>query len=143
MKIDFAQGMVQTLYAGVPEDGTLPEVVECDSVATCAVMIRTEAIRKDHIGIIPEDNFIYWDDTEWGHRMHLAGDRTVTLAAAKALHQMGANNKRPNTFIEYYMWRTRLHFFMKYTPKDQLEQMSVNTLEMIFDAMLNGTNVKA
>jgi len=32
---------------------------------------------------------------------------------------------------------------MKYTPKDQLEQMSVNTLEMIFDAMLNGTNVKA
>lgn len=66
MKIDFAQGMVQTLYADVPEDGTLPEVVECDSVATCAVMIRTEAIRKDHIGIIPEDNFIYWDDTEWG-----------------------------------------------------------------------------
>lgn len=56
---------------------------------------------------------------------------------------MGANNKRPNTFIEYYMWRSRLHFFMKYTPKDQLEQMSVNTLEMIFDAMLNGTNVKA
>lgn len=38
MKIDFAQGMVQTLYADVPEDGTLP--------------------------------------------------------AAKALHQMGANNKR-------------------------------------------------
>ena len=86
MKIDFAQGMVQTLYADVPEDGTLP--------------------------------------------------------AAKALHQMGANNKRPNTFIEYYMWRNRLHFFMKYTPKDQLEQMSVNTLEMIFDAMLNGTNGK-
>ena len=45
MKIDLAQGMVQTLYADVPEDGTLP--------------------------------------------------------AAKALHQMGANNKRPNTFIEY------------------------------------------
>ena len=83
MKIDLAQGMVQTLYADVPEDGTLPEVVECDSVATCAVMIR-----------IPEDNFIYWDDTEWGHRMHLAGYRTVTLAAAKALHQMGANNKK-------------------------------------------------
>ncbi len=135
MKIDFAQGMVQTLYADVPEDGTLPEVVECDSVATCAVMVRTEAIRKDHTGIMPEDNFIYWDDTEWGHRMHLAGYRTVTLAAAKALHQMGANTKRPNTFVEYYMWRNRLHFFMKYTPKDQLEQMSVNTLEMIFDAM--------
>lgn len=75
--------------------------------------------------------------------MELWRQRKPYIRWERITKEMGANNKRPNTFIEYYMWRKRLHFFMKYTPKDQLEQMSVNTLEMIFDAMLNGTNVKA
>lgn len=76
-------------------------------------------------------------------RMELCRQRKPYIRWERITKEMGENNKRPNTFIEYYMWRNRLHFFMKYTPKDQLEQMSVNTLEMIFDAMLNGTNVKA
>ena len=29
---------------------------------------------------MPEDNFIYWDDMEWGYRIELAGYRVVTLA---------------------------------------------------------------
>lgn len=50
-------------------------------------------MKQNGIGIMPEDNFIYWDDMEWGYRIKLAGYRVVTLAEAKALHQMGANDK--------------------------------------------------
>ena len=135
LNIDFAHCNAETLYADVYEDGTLPDVIECDTVATCAVMVRCDAIRRTDVGIMPEDNFIYWDDMEWGHRMHLAGYRVVTLAASAALHQMGANVKKPNTFLNYYMWRNRTHFFMKYTPPKQLESMSVRLLGSVFDAM--------
>lgn len=65
LMIDFEHCQAHTLYADRLEDGSLPEVVECDTVATCAVMIRGDAIRTTDVGIMPEDNFIYWDDMEW------------------------------------------------------------------------------
>lgn len=133
--IDFEHYTAQTIGADQIEDGTLPEVIECDTVATCAVMIRGSVVRETDAGIMPEDNFIYWDDMEWGHRIHLAGYRVVTLAASKALHQMAANTKRPNTFINYYMWRNRTNFFMRYTPEEKLEEMSVQILGSIFDSL--------
>lgn len=133
--IDFDHCGAETLYADCLEDGTLPDVIECDTVATCSVMIRGSVIRQTDAGIMPEDNFIYWDDMEWGHRIHLAGYRIVTLAASKVLHQMGANVKRPDTFLDYYMWRNRTNFFMRYTPEEKLEEMSVQALGAIFDAM--------
>lgn len=72
---------------------------------------------------------------EWGYRIKLAGYRVVTLAEAKALHQMGANTKKENTFINYYMWRNRTNFFMRFTPEAQMEAMSVKVLGAVFDAM--------
>ncbi|MCH5265154.1 MAG: glycosyltransferase family 2 protein [Lachnospiraceae bacterium] len=133
--IDFEHCSAKTLYADQLEDGTLPEVIECDTVATCSVMIRGSVVRETDAGIMPEDNFIYWDDMEWGHRIRMAGYRIVTLAASKVLHQMGANVKKPNTFLDYYMWRNRTNFFMRYTPEEMLEEMSVQALGSIFDAM--------
>ena len=135
LTIDFDHCTAQTLYADTLEDGTLPDVIPCDTVATCAVMVRGDAIRNTDVGIMPEENFIYWDDMEWGHRMHLAGYRTVTLGSAKAVHQMGANVKKPTTFLNYYMWRNRTSFFMRYTPEEKLPQMSIQALGGIFDAM--------
>lgn len=135
LKIDFEHCTAQTLYADRLEDGTLPEVIECDTVATCSVMIRGSLIREKDVGIMPEDNFIYWDDMEWGHRMHLAGYRIVTLAASRVLHQMGANIRRANTFVDYYMWRNRANFFMHYAPEEKMEHMSVLLLSAFFDEM--------
>ncbi len=134
LKIDFDSCTAQTLYADQPEDGTLPEVIACDTVATCSVMIRGSVIRETEVGIMPEDNFIYWDDMEWGYRIHLAGYRVVTLAASQVLHHMGANARHANTFTDYYMWRNRIHFFMRYTPEEKLEHMSVLLLSDFFDA---------
>jgi hypothetical protein len=133
--LDFEHCTAQTIGADQLEDGSLPDVIECDTVATCAVMVRGSVIRNTDVGIMPEDNFIYWDDMEWGHRIHLAGYRVVTLAASAAVHQMGANTKKPTTFLNYYMWRNRTNFFMRYTPEDKLEQMSVQILSSFFDAM--------
>ncbi len=134
LHLDFQKCTAHTIGADMPEDGTLPEVIECDTVATCSVMIRGSVIRKTDVGIMPEDNFIYWDDMEWGHRMHLAGYRIVTLASSKVLHQMGANTKSPTTFLTYYMWRNRTDFFMRYTPKEMVDAMSVQLLSSFFDA---------
>lgn len=135
LRIDFENCTAKTLYADRLEDGTLPEVITCDTVATCSVMIRGSVIRDTNVGIMPEDNFIYWDDMEWGHRIRMAGYRIVTLAASKVVHQMGANVRKPDTFLDYYMWRNRTNFFMRYTPQEKTEEMSTKLLGSVFDAM--------
>ena len=135
LRIDFDHCSAITIGADQPEDGSLPDIIECDTVATCAVMVRGDVARRPEVGIMPASNFIYWDDMEWGHRIHLAGYGVVTLANAKAVHQMGAIVRRPNTFINYYMWRNRTNFFLRFTPEEKLDEMSYQILSAFFDAM--------
>lgn len=135
LDLDFEHYTAITHYADLLDDETIPKVNSCETVATCSVMIRTSCIKNTDIGIMPEDNFIYWDDMEWIYRFTLSGFQVVTVKASAVLHKMGANTKPVNTFTHYYMWRNRLNFFMKYTPEEQLETMSYRMLSAVFDAM--------
>ncbi|MCI8373324.1 MAG: glycosyltransferase family 2 protein [Lachnospiraceae bacterium] len=133
LNIDFENYIVDTLYANVPEDGTIPELVFCDTVATCSVLVRTEAILK--AGIMPEDNFIYWDDMEWGYRIQQAGYRAAVYGRSKILHTKGASNRNNAVFTNYYSIRNQIHFFMKYIKEDQLEDFAAKMLNNVFDTI--------
>ena len=84
---------------------------------------------------MPEDNFIYWDDMEWIYRFTLAGFRVVTIRDSVVLHKMGSNARPANTFINYYMWRNRMNFFMRYTPEEMIDTMSYRILSAVFDSL--------
>lgn len=120
-------------YHGCLEDGSMPEVVYSDAVAACSVLVRASVIRE--IGLLPEENFLYWDDTEWGYRCNLAGYKVASLGSSKILHSMGAKKEDVNTFPLYYAWRNWIRFFMKYTPEEKRENMCVAFLEGIFDVI--------
>lgn len=122
-------------YSGRPEDGSMPEVVYADAVAACSVLVRTCVIRK--IGVLPEENFLYWDDTEWGYRCNLAGYKVASIGSSKVLHSMGAKKESVNTFPLYYAWRNWIRFFMKYTAEEKREDMCSAFLEGIFDVVYN------
>ncbi|MCM1244058.1 MAG: glycosyltransferase family 2 protein [Roseburia sp.] len=135
LDIDFENYTAITHYADFLDDGSIPEVNFCDTVATCSVMIRTDCIKTTDIGIMPENNFIYWDDMEWIYRFTLAGFKVVTIKNSVVLHKMGSNTRPANTFINYYMWRNRINFFMKYTPETKLDTMSYRILSAVFDSL--------
>lgn len=135
LDIDFENYTAITHYADFLDDGSIPEVNFCDTVATCSVMLRTSCIKNTDIGIMPENNFIYWDDMEWIYRFTLAGFKVVTIRDSVVLHKMGSNVKPTNTFINYYMWRNRLNFFMRYTPEEKIETMSYRVLSAVFDSL--------
>ncbi len=135
LNIDFENYTAITHYADVLDDGSIPNVNFCDTVATCSVMIRTSCIKNTDIGIMPEDNFIYWDDMEWIYRFTLAGFRVVTIKDSAVLHKMGSNARPSNTFINYYMWRNRINFFMRYTPEEKIDSMSFRVLGSVFDSL--------
>ena len=117
------------------EDGSMPEVVYSDAVAACSVLVRTSVIRE--IGALPEENFLYWDDTEWGLCCNRAGYKVASVGRSKVLHSMGAKKESENTFPLYYTWRNWIRFFMKYTPEENREGMCQVFLERIFDVVCN------
>ncbi len=93
-------------------------VLECDYVASCTVMARTEAVRK--FGGFPEENFIYWDDVEWCAKCWNAGYKVVVNGFAKAYHDFSDRDFR-NMFFRYYVNRNRYKFYTKYLPEEKLE----------------------
>jgi hypothetical protein len=109
-----------------------------DSVPACSLMVRRTTIEK--IGFLPEENFLYWDDTEWCYLCSRAGMKVASVGASKAYHAMGAKNESVNTFPTYYAWRNWIRFFAKYTPSGQQEKMTRTFLGSIFEEVYAGVH---
>lgn len=130
--IDFEQYDVRIPYKRKSADIELPRLVECDYVPACALLIRVDVIRK--IGLMPEKNFIYWDDMEWGYSCNQAGYKVVALSDAVVYHHSGQRDTGC-TFAKYYLWRNRIRFFSKYLPKEKREDFAIKTLTELFRIM--------
>lgn len=125
-------------YRNCVDSSEIPEVVYGDYVPACSLMARIDATRK--VGIMPEENFIYLDDMEWGYRFNQAGYKVAVYGKSKAWHKGGGRNAG-NTFIHYYMWRNRLRFFLKILPDDKREDFADTILTEMF-RMVYSVNLK-
>ena len=134
--IDFNELCVEAKYLNEFEDGTMPEVVYSDAVAACSVLVRTSLIKE--IGPMPEANFLYWDDTEWGYRCNRAGYNVASYGKSKVLHAMGAKKESVNTFPVYYAWRNWINFFIKYTPEENMERVAETFIQSVFEIVYGG-----
>lgn len=134
--IDFNELCVEAKYLNEFEDGAMPEVVYSDAVAACSVLVRTSLIKE--IGPMPEANFLYWDDTEWGYRCNRAGYKVASYGKSKVLHAMGAKKESVNTFPVYYAWRNWINFFIKYTPEEDMERVAETFIQSVFEIVYGG-----
>lgn len=135
-KIDFEYFCTEVNYYNAYEDGSMPEYLFTDSVAACALMVRRSIV--DRIGIMPEENFLYWDDTEWCYRCNQAGYKVASVGNAVVLHAMGAKKEAVNTFPTYYAWRNWIRFFIKYTPESEWDRMAETFLGSVFQEVYEG-----
>jgi GT2 family glycosyltransferase len=134
--IDFQSFCTEVPYLNRLDDGSLPEYLYVDSAAACSLMVRRTVIEK--IGFLPEENFLYWDDTEWCYLCNQAGMKVASVSTSTALHAMGAKKEDVNTFPTYYAWRNWIRFFSKYTPREQRDKMAETFLGSIFAIAYSG-----
>jgi len=86
------------------------EPVDVEAVTGAAIFARAAVVRD--VGPLPEDYFLFLEETEWCRRARAAGWRVVHLPSAFAIHLSGASSKRRDpalTRIEYH--RSLYHFF--------------------------------
>lgn len=127
--IDFEKYVQKDKYKNWTDSPEIPEISYCEYVAACSLMARTDAIRK--VGIMPEENFIYWDDMEWGYRFNRAGYKVCVYGKSKVWHKGGGSNA-VNTFSNYYMLRNRILFFKKVLPAEKREHFADLILDYLF-----------
>ncbi len=136
MTVDYHNYCVEANYLGCVDDESVPQVVYSDAVAACSVLVRRELIEK--IGPLPEENFLYWDDTEWGLLCNLAGYKVASLGSSVVAHAMGAKKEAVNTFATYYAWRNWIRFFLKFGKPEELGALCETFLRSIFDVAYEG-----
>lgn len=90
------------------------ELYECDYLEGMCILIRSDVISK--IGMIPENYFLFYEETEWCIKCGNAGYKCVADANAKVIHygsvtvdKASAGNERLNLH-NYYLYRNRIVF---------------------------------
>jgi N-acetylglucosaminyl-diphospho-decaprenol L-rhamnosyltransferase len=70
---------------------TAPSVVP--AVMAAIIAVRTEMVRALPL---PEEYFLYWEESEWFHRLHRAGCRVEVRPELQARHAGGRDDVRPD-----------------------------------------------
>jgi GT2 family glycosyltransferase len=84
---------------------------EVDSVIGACLIARREAIER--AGILDEDYFLFFEETDWCYRMKKTGWRVFHVPQAEVVHFQGrgAETRKREAKVEYY--RSRYRFFRK------------------------------
>jgi hypothetical protein len=120
-KIWFAGGEVNWLYnkgvmRGYDEidkgQYDLPQIQETGYITGCCLLIKKEAIEK--IGLMPEDYFLYYEDTDWSLKAQRAGYDCIFVPAARIWHKCSKSSVEGSPSYIYYHMRNGLILAQRY-----------------------------
>ena len=131
--IDLKLYQVKYFYADLADNDSLPEVVECSTMSTTAVMLPTHVVKS--VGLLPEEYFFGWDDFDWSYRIYNAGYKIHALGNARAIHEMAPYIPKDDTSTLYYQWRNAIYFFINYTPKAKWSNLTYMILNTMFQSI--------
>ncbi len=122
-KIWFAGGQVNWLYnkgemkgyseidRGQYDD---PVVQETDYITGCCLLIKRAVIKK--IGLMPEDYFLYYEDTDWSLKARRAGFKCSFVSQASIWHKGSKSSLEGSSSYIYYHIRNGLILARRYAP---------------------------
>ncbi|MBN2254570.1 MAG: hypothetical protein JW736_02585, partial [Deltaproteobacteria bacterium] len=88
-----------------------PDPIEIESAVGACLMVRKEAM--DTVGWFDEGYFFFFEETDWAHRMRLAGWRVYHVPAARVIHLQGQSiGHNVGSRIQFY--RSRYRFLRKW-----------------------------
>jgi len=94
------------------DHGQFAAVMPVQWISGCAILARSELIR--HSGMLDEDYFLYWEETEWCIRASKAGWKIVLDPRSKLWHKGVKRNYEPRPYVTYYMTRNHLFTLSKH-----------------------------
>ncbi len=122
-RIWFAGGQINWLYNrgtmngyGQIDEGQYdkPEIQKSEYITGCCFLIKKEVIEK--IGLMPEEYFLYYEDTDWSLKTQKAGFKCIFVPEARIWHKCSKSSIEGSSSYIYYHIRNGLIMARKYAP---------------------------
>ena len=81
---------------------------DVDYVTGACLLLRADALRT--VGLLPEDYFLYFEETDYCQQLAAAGWRLVVDSRARAVHHKRSSGSLPTPAYTYYMRRNKQLF---------------------------------
>jgi GT2 family glycosyltransferase len=102
-------GETRHVHQGKRVDATPPpRRIEVDYVTGASLLARRTTMET--VGPLPEEYFLYFEETDWCRRAHRAGWRIMVDQRARMVHHKRSSGSLPSTYHLYYMTRNRYLF---------------------------------
>lgn len=108
---------------GQVDTGQFDTISDVGYVSGCSLLASKEAIAN--IGLLPEEYFLYFEETDWNIAAQMKGYRTVLAPASRVWHKHEMTGEYKDKFI-YYSFRNRVRIVMKYTQRHVLKAFLMN-----------------
>lgn len=129
-------GVIKQIGRGEPaaagrSDGAVP-----DYIGGASFLVSTDTIRK--VGLMDEDYFLYWEDTEWSERIKRNGWKLAYEPRSVIRHKGSATVGESSPATDYYYTRNSVLFIYKYYKVFLLPSLIVNVLGRSLARLLRG-----
>ena len=111
-KFDWTKGRFFGFAQDVEDDGGFDQEEEAEFFPGGFSLVRVAAIKK--AGFLDPGYFIYFDDSDWSHRIHQAGYSGRYAPKARAWHKPSSALGKETEGFHYYRTRNRPFFVKKY-----------------------------
>jgi len=108
---------------GQMDRGQFDYITDVGYVSGCSLLASKDAISA--IGLMPEEYFLYFEETDWNVAAQRMGYRTVLSPASLVRHKYAEVGDYKDRFI-YYSFRNRIQIVRKYEPRYILKAVQVN-----------------
>lgn len=121
--------------------------IEVEHISGCSIFFRADKIKE--IGYIPEEYFLYYEETDWMKSIRKKGFKIFTCLSSQLIHKHAKSTGGIySPFVIYYMTRNQILFNKKYLNSIQyylfiLKTISRNLLKIIFYSFKNSKSSKS
>jgi GT2 family glycosyltransferase len=109
--VDEESGEIRMIGFGEPDRGQYDAVRDCDYLPGCSVLVSVAAL--DRVGMLPEEYFMYFEETDWCRRARKLGYRLRYAPGSVVVHFF-RDEKLPSPFNVYYYNRNTRLFWLRH-----------------------------
>jgi len=90
------------------------DTLEVDHICGCSIFFRVE--KFDSIGFLPEEYFLYYEETDWMKSIRQKGLKIFTSLKSEVIHKHAKSTGGAySPLVLYYMTRNQILFYKKYS----------------------------
>lgn len=117
-RFDWWRGVSVDRGVNEPDHGQYDSLEEMEFATACCLLLRSRVF--DEVGLLDEDYFMYFEDSDFAARLSRAGGRIIYQPDALVLHDVqgssGGVPARASPVALYYSTRNRAQFISKNAP---------------------------